>query len=496
MRLTDLLRGAGIDAADLATKASVEVHDVSLSSSTVVPGSVFAALPGHRTHGATYAPDAISAGAVAIVTDAAGAQMIGSADVPIIILDQPRSALAHLAATLWDHPSKDMTMIGVTGTNGKTSVTHLIQAALVRNGVPCAVIGTLGTLLDGLDNASHPRTTPEAPDLQATLATVRDAGATAVAMEVSSIALCEHRVDAIAFDIAVFTGLTHDHLDYHGTMQSYFEAKADLFEPSRASSGVVVIDDEWGRSLKEHARIPITTVSATGAAADWRVTIDGDRVSIEGLDTAVVRLPVPTGFAVTNLTLSVAVAHALRIPAQLAADAAVSARIPGRMELVSSTGGVAFIVDYAHTPDAIRQVVIACASLRPDRGGRVIVVLGAGGDRDSTKRPDMGRAAASGADVVIVTDDNPRSENPAAIRASVLAGIQGSGCAVTEVADRREAIELAVQTAQQGDIVLVLGKGHETTQEFADHVLPFDDRSVLAFFVEERFGGVEEGGRR
>ena len=494
MRLTDLLRGAGIDAADLATASSVEVHDVSLSSSTVLPGSVFAALPGHRTHGATYALDAISAGAVAIVTDPAGARMIGTVDVPIIVLDEPRSALARLAATLWDHPSTDMTMIGVTGTNGKTSVTHLIQAALVRNGIPCAVIGTLGTMFDGLDGSSHPRTTPEAPDLQATLATVRDAGAAAVAMEVSSIAVCEHRVDSIAFDIAVFTGLTHDHLDYHGTMQSYFEAKADLFEPSRASSGVVMIDDEWGRSLKERARIPITTVSATGAAADWRARIDGDRVSIEGLDTAVVHLPVPTGFAVANLALSVAVAHALHIPAQLAADAAVSARIPGRMELVRSTGGVAFVVDYAHTPDAIQQVVTACAGLRADRGGRVIVVLGAGGDRDSTKRSDMGRAA-SVADIVIVTDDNPRSEDPAAIRSAVLAGVRGSGCVVTEVADRREAIGFAVQTAQSGDIVLVLGKGHETTQEFADHVLAFDDRSVLAFFVEERFGGVEEGGR-
>ena len=494
MRLTDLLRGAGIDAADLATASSVEVHDVSLSSSTVLPGSVFAALPGHRTHGATYALDAISAGAVAIVTDPAGARMIGTVDVPIIVLDEPRSALARLAATLWDHPSTDMTMIGVTGTNGKTSVTHLIQAALVRNGIPCAVIGTLGTLFDGLDGSSHPRTTPEAPDLQATLATVRDAGAAAVAMEVSSIAVCEHRVDSIAFDIAVFTGLTHDHLDYHGTMQSYFEAKADLFEPSRASSGVVMIDDEWGRSLKERARIPITTVSATGAAADWRARIDGDRVSIEGLDTAVVHLPVPTGFAVANLALSVAVAHALHIPAQLAADAAVSARIPGRMELVRSTGGVAFVVDYAHTPDAIRQVVTACSGLRAERQGRVIVVLGAGGDRDSTKRSDMGHAA-SGADIVIVTDDNPRSEDPAAIRSAVLAGVRGSGCEVTEVADRREAIAFAVQTAQSGDIVLVLGKGHETTQEFADHVLAFDDRSVLAFFVEERFGGVEEGGR-
>ena len=496
MRLNDLLRGAGIDAADLATDSSVEVHDLSLSSSTVLPGSVFAALPGHRTHGAAYAPDAIRAGAVAIVTDVAGAAMIGSVGVPIVVVDQPRSVLARLAATLWDHPSRDMTMIGVTGTNGKTSVTHLIQAALARNGVPCAVIGTLGTMFDGLDSASHPRTTPEAPDLQATFATVRDAGATAVAMEVSSIALCEHRVDAIAFDIAVFTGLTHDHLDYHGTMQSYFEAKADLFEPSRAASGVVVIDDEWGRSLKERARIPITTVSATGAPADWRATIQGDRVSIEGMDTAVVRLPVPTGFAVANLTLSVAVAHALHIPAQLAADAAVSARIPGRMELVRSTGGVAFIVDYAHTPDAIRQVVASCASLRPEREGRVIVVLGAGGDRDATKRPEMGRAAASGADIVIVTDDNPRSEDPAAIRAAVLGGTRGSDCVVTEVADRREAIASAVQIAQPRDIVLVLGKGHETTQEFADHVLAFDDRSVLAFFVEERFGGVEEGGRR
>jgi UDP-N-acetylmuramoyl-L-alanyl-D-glutamate--2,6-diaminopimelate ligase len=315
-------------------------------------------------------------------------------------------------------------------------------------------------------------------------------------MEVSSIALREHRVDGITFDVVAFTGLTQDHLDYHGTMEAYFEAKADLFMPGRARRGVVMVDDSWGRALAENSSIPVTTVSSSDRAADWFASRSGDRVTIVGPEEAHVRLPVPTDFAVLNLAVSIAVCHLLGVSSQVAADAAVRARIPGRMEVVSTVDGINFVVDYAHTPDAIHQVVSSAASLRESGGGRVIVVVGAGGDRDPSKRAAMGSAAARAADVLFVTDDNPRSEDPAAIRASVLAGTSKAECRVYEVADRAEAIQRAVDEAVPSDIVLVLGKGHERTQEVGGHVLPFDDRHVLASFVRDRFGGGVEGDER
>jgi UDP-N-acetylmuramoyl-L-alanyl-D-glutamate--2,6-diaminopimelate ligase len=315
-------------------------------------------------------------------------------------------------------------------------------------------------------------------------------------MEVSSIALREHRVDGITFDVAAFSGLTHDHLDYHGSMEAYFEAKAQLFDPDRARRGVVVIDDDWGRTLAKRAAIPVATVSTQDPGADWFVAQSAGHVTVTGPERAQVRLPIAGDFALTNLAVSVAVCHQLGISAQRAADAAVDCRVPGRMEVVASVEDTDFIVDYAHTPDAIRRVVAMSAEAIKDRGGRVIVVVGAGGDRDPGKREDMGRAATGHADVLIVTDDNPRTEEPAAIRARILAGSGGSPCRVMEIADRAEAIERAVQEAGSGDIVLVLGKGHEVTQEVAGHLLPFDDRRVLASFVRKRFGGGEEGGQR
>ena len=496
MQLTDLLRGAGIDALDIDVAASIDITSLSVDSTRIAPGTLFAALPGHRTHGAIHAGGAVAAGAVALITDPQGRQLFGELGVPVVVVDRPRVAVAHLASTLWGNPATSMTMIGVTGTNGKTTVTHLIQAALTESGRRCAVMGTLGTSLPGVVDVPHARTTPEAPDVHSALAVLRDAGADAVAMEVSSIALREHRVDGIVFDIAVFTGLSHDHLDYHGSMDAYFEAKADLFSPQHAGQAVVVIDDPWGQVLRERLHIPVITVTTTGAQADWRASVDGDRVTIDGLESFEVRLPVPTNFAAANLLTSIAVASILGIPAQFAAQAAVQARVPGRMELVRSVGDVDFVVDYAHTPDAIRQVIAAAATSRRSRGGRVIAVLGAGGDRDAGKRGEMGRAAAAGADQLFVTDDNPRSEDPGSIRLAVLAGTNGTTCQVSEIADRREAIGAAVHAAQPNDIVLVLGKGHEASQEFAGHVLAFDDRLVLASFVEARYGETKEDGRR
>ena len=511
MRLTELLRDAGVVGRELSSTTVFDVRDVDVTgiaveSARIVPGCLFVALAGRRSHGAAFASDAIGAGAVAIVTDEAGAQSIVDHSVPVIVVEDPRRLLAPLAIALWRHPAARLSMIGVTGTNGKTTVTHLIRAALNDAGIPCGIIGTLGSALPGAPLVPHPRTTPEAPDVHATLASMADAGARAVAMEVSSIALCEHRVDGIEFDVSVFTGLSHDHLDYHGSMDAYFEAKADLFTRARSRRGVVEVDDEWGRRLVSASAIPMTTVSVTGVDADWTAHREGDDVLIVGPQTARVRLAVPTDFALSNLVLAVAVANTQGVTAQRAADSAARARVPGRMELVRTIEDMDFVVDYAHTPDAIAQVVAAAADRRRPIGGtviggtviggRVIVVVGAGGDRDPGKRAAMGRSAGSRADLVIVTDDNPRSEDPSSIREAVMRGVRECGCEAREVPDRRMAIQAAVQAAQPGDIVLVLGKGHETTQEIAGHVLAFDDREVLASFVEARFGSDGEVGRR
>lgn len=501
MRLTELLRDAGVVGRELSSTTVFDVTDVDVTgiaveSARIVPGCLFVALAGRRSHGAAFASEAIGAGAVAIVTDGAGAQSIVDHSVPVIVVEDPRRMLAPLAIALWKRPAARLNMIGVTGTNGKTTVTHLIRAALQDGGIPCGIIGTLGSALPGAPLIPHPRTTPEAPDVHATLASMVDAGARAVAMEVSSIALCEHRVDGIEFDVSAFTGLSHDHLDYHGSMDAYFEAKADLFTRARSRRGVVEVDDEWGRQLVSASAIPMTTVSAAGIDADWTARREGDDVLIIGPQTARVRLAVPTDFSLSNLVVAVAVAHTQGVTAQQAADSAARARVPGRMELVRTFEDMDFVVDYAHTPDAIAQVVAAAADRRRAIGGSVIVVIGAGGDRDPGKRAGMGRSAGSRANLVIVTDDNPRSEDPSSIRGAVMRGVRESGCEAREVPDRRMAIQEAVQAAQPGDIVLVLGKGHETTQEIAGHVLAFDDREVLASFVEARFGSDGEVGRR
>ena len=502
MRLAEVLRDAGRGVvADVTgtldeSVGNLNIVGIALSSDGVEPGFAFAALAGHHRHGAEFIDEACRRGAVAVITDAEGQLIIArsaQSDIPIVVDEQPRPLVAHIAAFLAGFPTRSLTMVGVTGTNGKTSVCALLAAALSAGEVSCGVIGTLGSTLNGDQLASGPRTTPEAPDIQAMARSMVDRGAKAVVMEVSSIALSEHRVDGVVFDIAVFTGLSHDHLDYHETMEAYFSAKVELFAGERSRRGVVLIDDEWGERLARESVIPIETVSTTGKPADWNVTaVDGGWVLTDGVDSCDVRTPVGADFVVANA--AVAIVAALRVGVQLdvAADATGTASIPGRMELVGRENGIDYVVDYAHTPDAIEQVVSAAARERAARGqGRVVVVIGAGGDRDPQKRPDMG-AAASRADVVIVTDDNPRSENPADIRRQILKGAQ-SGCEIHECDSRRDAIGLAVATARPGDVVLVLGKGHEATQEWSDGVIAFDDRQVLASFIHDRRGG--ESGR-
>lgn len=461
----------------------VAVTGLTLSSQRVAPGDLYAALPGARAHGATYAAEAVAAGAVAVLTDPAGAEVL-DVSVPVLLLDQPRAALGGLAARVYGDPTDALTLMAVTGTQGKTTTTRLLEAGLQAAGLTAAVIGTVGTRIAGQD-VKTALTTPEAPDLHALFAVMREQQVEACAMEVSSHALVMGRVDGVVFDVAAFANLGRDHLDFHADLDDYFAAKASLFTAERARLGLTNVDDEFGRRLLDVAGIEMRTFSPSGADADWRaVEVDlrpeGSRFTVLAPDGTRIAAGVPlTGaFNVANALCAVALAAEAGFdPAAVAAGIAASPGVPGRLERIDAGQDFLAIVDYAHKPDAVEAAI---AALRPLTAGRLIVVLGAGGDRDTGKRPLMGAIAARGADVLVVTDDNPRSEDPAAIRAAVLAGVEpGSRAVVVEIGDRSAAIAHAIATARPGDTVLVAGKGHETGQEIAGEVHPFDDRDEV-----------------
>ena len=459
---------------------NVEVTGVSLSSQRVRPGDLYAALPGSRAHGIRYAADAVAAGAVAVLTDEAGAaEDVG---VPVLVVPNPRSVLGGLSARVYDEPARSMRLLGVTGTQGKTTTTLLAEGGLQVAGFTAAAIGTVGTRVAGKDVRTV-LTTPEAPDLHGLFAMMREQGVQGCAMEVSSHALVMGRVDGVVFDLAVFTNLGRDHLDFHRDLDDYFEAKASLFTPDRATRGLVNVDDAYGRRLVTEATIPVRTYSAAGADADWRatdtvLTPTGSRFVVHGPDGLRVEagVPLPGDFNVANALAAVAGCAELGFPAdRVAAGIAAGAGVPGRLERVEAGQDFAVVVDYAHKPDAVES---ALRTLRPLTDGRLIVVLGAGGDRDPGKRPLMGEIAGRLADLLVVTDDNPRTEDPAAIRAALLEGARGQAAEVVEIGDRRAAIRHALAAAAGGDIVLIAGKGHETGQEVGDTVHPFDDRAV------------------
>jgi len=478
----------------------VVVTGATLDSRAVRPGDLYAALPGARTHGARFAAQAAADGATAVLTDPDGAAAAADAGLPALVVADPRAVLGAVCAQVYGHPADALLLVGVTGTNGKTTTSHLVESALAAAGWRTGLVGTVGTRVAGRELPSA-RTTPEAPELHALLALMREEGVRACCMEVSSHAVSLHRVDGLVLDVAGFTNLSQDHLDFHPTMEDYFDAKAALFTPERARCGVVVVDDGWGRRLAERATaagLPVTTVSTSGAPADWTLRtgsvreredgLAGAAFTLDGPDGAVVQLatPLPGTFNVANTALALATLLAAGLDAGAAAlGLAAAPGVPGRMEVVPAPAGAPRgIVDYAHTPGAVEA---ALAALRPSTSGRLVVVLGAGGDRDPGKRPAMGAAAALGADAVVVTDDNPRSEDPAAIRAAVLAGARaasgsaGRPAAVHEVAGRRDAVALGVELAGgAAGTVLLAGKGHEHGQEVAGAVHPFDDRAVLA----------------
>ena len=470
----------------------VPITGVTLRAQEVRPGDLFAALPGAITHGARYAGEALQRGAVAVLTDPAGvAEMDTDAGaVPILVHPAPRGVLGGLAATVYGRPSERLTVIGITGTSGKTTTTYMVESGLRAAGRTAGLIGTIGIRIDGTDVPSA-LTTPEAPALQALLAAMAERGVDTVVMEVSSHALALGRVDGTNFAVGGFTNLSRDHLDFHPTMADYFEAKAPLFDPKsplRAGKAVVCIDDDAGRAMAARAGDAIT-VSATDQPADWRA-LDVTPIGAGGQEFTVVDpggmqhrvgIRLPGHYNVANCLVALAILDGVGVSPEQAAPGLLATRVPGRLEEIDRGQGFLALVDYAHKPGALRAVLTTL--LRPDR--RLAVVFGAGGDRDPGKRAPMGGIAAELADLVIVTDDNPRGEDPAAIRREILAGAaEGGPAQVVEVADRREAIRRAVAWAGPGDVVLVAGKGHETGQRAGGEVRPFDDRVELALALE------------
>jgi UDP-N-acetylmuramoyl-L-alanyl-D-glutamate--2,6-diaminopimelate ligase len=432
------------------------VTDVHLDSRRVTPGSLFCAVPGASTDGHDHAPAAVAAGAVALLVE----RPLGLG-VPELVVADARIAAAPAAAEVHGHPSRRLRVVGVTGTNGKTTVTHLVRSVLDAGGRRSAVIGTL----------SGARTTPEAPELQRRLAELADAGVDAVALEVSSHALALHRADALWVEVAVFTNLGRDHLDFHGTMEAYFQAKARLFEAGRSGRAIVNTDDPYGRLLRDAAVIPTEGYSLE-EADDLVVAVDHVELTWEGR-----RLRVPLGgrFNAANALAAAHVGRALGVePDGIARGLAEVPRVPGRFEPVDVGQPFRVVVDYAHTPDGLAEVL---ATARGVAEGRVIVVFGCGGDRDRAKRPAMGEVAARLADRVVLTSDNPRSEDPLAIIEEARQGMRDTSGLDVEP-DRRRAIATAVRLATAGDVVVIAGKGHETTQTIGDHVLEFDDRVV------------------
>jgi UDP-N-acetylmuramoyl-L-alanyl-D-glutamate--2,6-diaminopimelate ligase len=488
-----------VDAGDPASQ--VAVTGVTLDSRAVLPGDLYAALPGARAHGADFAGQAAAAGAVAVLTDRTGVDRMTGAGValPAVVVEQPRAVLGAVSARVLGTERLALRLVGITGTNGKTTTAYLVHSALTAMGRHPGLIGTVETRI-GDERVGSVRTTPEAPELHAVLAVMAERGLDSCVMEVSSHALAQHRVDGVVYDVALFTNLSQDHLDFHRDMDDYFDAKASLFTPERARQGLVCVDDEWGRRLVERSGIPVQTLGHA-AGADWRVAVDGNdpaafRLTGPGVDLHL-RSSLPGDFNVTNTAMAAAALVLLgERPSTVGAAVLTDPHVPGRMEAVPAPVGAdapRAVVDYAHTPEAIRA---ALSALRPTTPGSLVVVTGAGGDRDRDKRHAMGAAAAEVADVVVVTDDNPRSEDPAAIRAAILEGVEavrsaGRAVEVVVVGDRRAAIRAAVDAVwTQGGAatVAVVGKGHESGQDVGGVVHPFDDRAELGAALRRAAG--------
>ena len=450
--------------------SGIRVTDVVHDSRQASTGSVFVAVPGAEHDGRDFCAGAVAAGASALILEHPV-----DLDVCQLVVESPRAALAPAAATCWGHPARSLVMVGITGTNGKTTTAHLVAESLAGVGRTAVAIGTL----------SGARTTPESSDLQRLLAQHVNDGVEVVVMEVSSHALTLARVDHIVFDVAVFTNLSQDHLGFHGTMESYFSAKSELFTARRARRAVVSTGDVYGRLLVDTSEVPITPVALDLISG---VDVEVATASFVWRDVSV-RLRTGGRFSVLNALLAAEVLIALgHEPAEIATALAEVPPVPGRFEPVRRGQDFDVIVDFAHTPDALAATLETSREVAGEH--RLILVFGCGGDRDRSKRPEMGRIAARLADVTIVTNDNPRSEPPAAIISEIVAGANDPSAVEIEP-DRRSAIGRAIERAESGDVVIIAGKGHETTQTIGTETSPFDDRAVAAEALDRRSAGTE-----
>ena len=465
----------------------IEFTGVAYKDSDVQPGDIFLAFPGAKRHGAEFVKNAQSHGAVAIMTDEAGAQY--STELPTLVVRDAREAGAVLASSFYRDPIRDMSSIGITGTNGKTTVTTLLHQIFTAVGRESGLIGTVETRI-GAESLKSDRTTPEAPELQALAATMRERHMRHLVMEVSSHSLELKRMVGSHFAIVGFTNLTQDHLDFHGTMENYFKAKSKLFTHEYAELGFINIDGEYGLRLFSEAEIPVISLSRQNKQATWHFThitnvTGGIEFTIRGRDGILIesKTSLHGGFNLDNLLLAIAIAYQCDVdPLEIASITPTLIGAPGRLEPVALGQKFTALVDYAHSPDAVTNVL---AAVREFTSGRVIAVLGCGGDRDSTKRPLMGAALSAGSDIAIFTSDNPRSESPTAILQEMVEGL-AIFLPSQVIEDRAMAIAAAVAQAENGDTVIVLGKGHESGQEIAGVVTDFDDRIQLAMAIEAK----------
>ena len=473
----------------IAALPGIDVRGLTYDSRRVTPGDVFIALKGLKDAGADFAVDAIRRGAVAVVADMPADAAVS---VPWFVVPDARAAMAAIAAELYGHPSRSMQVIGITGTNGKTTTAYLLRAVFEAAGRKCGLLGTV-TYSVGDEELPALRTTPEAPDVQRMFRQMVDAGCRACVMEVSSHALALRRVDETSFAAAVFTNLTRDHLDYHGDMESYFAAKRRLFDmlPPGAPS-VINVDDPRGDTLRKAVAVPITFAlnkPADVTPGPLNLTFDGLEFDVRTPKGGVhVKSRLVGRPNVSNILATVAVATALDVPKDAIELGLTSLRgVPGRFEVVSaSDDDVAVVIDYAHTDDALKNLL---ETARPLARRRVITVFGCGGDRDRTKRPLMGAVAARLSDVVVMTSDNPRTEDPVRIIEEIKRGVppkSDRSAATFTIVDRKEAIQFAIKKAEPGDLVLLVGKGHEQFQVTGTSELPFDEAAIARAALERR----------
>ena len=456
----------------------VVISGVSINAQKVVPGDLFIAFAGANTHGISYLEQAISNGAVAVLSD----KKI-EASIPSFIHPKPREIVGAISAWLYGHPFESLKAVGITGTNGKTTTANLVKQIWQLNSIKSGLVGTLGVEIadEKLESA---RTTPEADDLQAIAAAMVEQGCKNLVMEVSSHAIDQGRIKGAKYEVVAFSNLTQDHLDYHLSMENYFQAKANLFATEYAKAAVINIDDSYGKKLSKQVKIPVVTVSRKESTADlylakaeiknglYQVEIKSKSGEILSENFALLG-----DYNLDNLLLAVAIVSSAGLSLdKIASTISKLQSVPGRLESVNAGQKFTALVDYAHTPDAVERVI---ATVKSATSGKIIGVLGCGGDRDASKRSLMGHALFNGCDLAIFTSDNPRSESAEAILKQMTAGIDLGKKGLVEI-DRKSAINLAVENAQSGDVVLLMGKGHESGQEVNSVVTPFDDRVELA----------------